>query len=951
MSKIRINELARELEVKPHRILDLLPGLGVAEKKTHSSSIDDDVALKVRTILGGGELDTSLETVTATAVEDAPAPEEVEEALTAIEQKTDKASKQVTGELEPEAASAAPLHQFTPRTVAPIRPPLAGQAPAAAAVTTPGTVITPSRTLGIPAKPVPSARPGQILSGPRQGLPGEAGKPPVSVVAGNVSPGAVLPGKPRPIPSPPPPTMTQGTGGMQSPGRPAAPPQGQPGTKPLVGQPAARPVVPPRPDLVARLQQTGKPLPGQPIAKPPMPGRPPSTPTPGQPIYRGPIRPGQPILKPGSQTGSPGLRPRPGTRPMHPTTPVPPGPAPAAPDRRRDAGKRTGRRRQDDVKEKDLRLMPRKEPELVQAVNKEITISEGITVKELSEKLGIRTNLVIKKLVDRKIFANINQTLDVKLAEDLSRDFGATTTQMSYEEESTFDLEMAEDTQDQLPRPPVVTIMGHVDHGKTSLLDAIRESNVVAGEFGGITQHIGAYWVERNARKIVFIDTPGHEAFTRMRARGARVTDIVVLVVAADDGVMPQTREAIDHARAAKVPMVVAINKIDKPEAQPDRIKQQLTELGLMPEEWGGNTVMVALSAKQKQNIDLLLEMLLLVADMQGLKANPNRPAVGTVLEAKLDRGRGPVATVLVRKGTLKVSDHFICGSVFSRVRAMFDDRGEALKEAGPSMPVEVLGLDEVPDVGDTFQVVTDTAKAKQIVVYRESKAREEQMKKGARVSLEQLHLLLKEGDVKELNLILKADVGGTCEVLSDALEKLSSEKVKVRVLHTGVGAITETDVLLASASNAVVVGFNVRPDKNAVAISDQENVDIRLHTIIYELTDEIRKAMAGLLDPVFKETFKGRAEVREVFRVSKAGTVAGCYVQEGSIARDCQVRLLRDNVVVHTGKVSSLRRFKDDVNEVRSGFECGISLHNYNDVKPNDVIEAFITEKLAAEI
>jgi translation initiation factor IF-2 len=424
-----------------------------------------------------------------------------------------------------------------------------------------------------------------------------------------------------------------------------------------------------------------------------------------------------------------------------------------------------------------------------------------------------------------------------------------------------------------------------------------------------------------------------------------------VLVVAADDGVMPQTKEAIDHARAAKVPIIVAINKIDKPDAQVDRIKQQLTEHGLMPEDWGGTTVTVPLSAKTRQNLDLLLEMILLVTDIQDFRSNPNRPAVGTVLEAQLDRGRGPVATVLVRKGTLRVGEYFICGSVFSRVRAMFDDRGTALKEAGPSMPVEVLGMDEVPEVGDTFQVVTDTAKAKQIVVYREAKDREEQMKKGARVTLETLAKSLKEGEIKELNIILKGDVGGTCEVLSETLKKLSTDKVRVRVLHTGVGAITETDVLLASASNAVVVGFNVRPDKNASSIADHEGVDIRLHTIIYELTDEIKKAMAGLLAPVIKETFKGRAEVRSTFRISKVGTIAGCYVLEGIVTRDCMLRLLRDNVVIFTGKLSSLKRFKDDASEVRAGYECGIGIANYNDLKVNDIIEAFITEKQAAVI
>jgi translation initiation factor IF-2 len=499
-------------------------------------------------------------------------------------------------------------------------------------------------------------------------------------------------------------------------------------------------------------------------------------------------------------------------------------------------------------------------------------------------------------------------------------------------------------------RPPVVTIMGHVDHGKTSLLDAIREANVAGREAGGITQHIGAYHVEKNGRKIVFIDTPGHEAFTRMRSRGAKVTDIVVLVVAADDGVMPQTIEAIDHAKAAGVPLIVAINKIDKPDAQPDRIKQQLADRGLLAEDWGGDVVMVPVSARAKTNLDLLLEMILLVADMQDLKANPARPAMGTVLEAQLDRGRGPVATVLVRNGTLKVGDYFICGSVFGRVRAMFDDRREQIREVLPSMPAEVIGLESMPEVGDTLQVVTDTAKAKQIVIYRESKAREQAMSKTNRITLDQLHDQLREGEVKDLNIILKTDVGGTAEVLSDTLQKLSNDKVKIRVLRSDVGAISESDVLLASASNAIIVGFNVRPDRAAQAVAEQEKVDIRLHTIIYELMDEIKKAMTGMLDPVFKEVYKGRAQVREVFRISKVGTVAGCVVDDGSITRSSDVRLLRDNIVIHTGKIDSLKRFKNDASEVKQGFECGISLVNYNDVKQGDVIEAFVTERVAHE-
>ncbi|MBI3208716.1 MAG: translation initiation factor IF-2 [Candidatus Solibacter usitatus] len=964
MIKIRINELARELEVKPSRIIELLPEYGVEEKKTHSSSIDEDVALKIRRQIlreagrdTGGEEEESTPSAPAVAVAEAvraePLSREVEPAA-ASTQAAPETTQQDQVSLQPTEPAA---ERVTTRPTIPIRPPLAGVTPVQQTPRDPPrpTIVAPvtppqpfaARQSTITAKPVPPpTKPGQILTGPRQSMPAPAAD------AAAARPDKPLPAGPVIRPSSP--IHTPAT-----PGRPIAQPQrpAQPASPVLVAQPVARPVVPPRPDLVARLQQQGqqKSSPSQPIARAPMPGRPPVSPAPGQPpsSYRGPLRPGQPILRPGMQPGSaPGMRPqRPGGRPMHPTAPLPAAPTLLPTDTRRDANKRAkDRHREVEVIEKDLQR--RKQiTEQVIAPNREITISEGLTVKELSEKLGIRANLVIKKLVDRKIFATINQTLDMKLAEDLSKDFGATTTQMTFEEESTFDLEMAEDSTDMLPRPPVVTIMGHVDHGKTSLLDGIRSTNVVAGEFGGITQHIGAYYVDHKGKRIVFIDTPGHAAFTRMRARGAKVTDIVILVVSADDGVMPQTREAIDHARAAKVPIIVAINKIDKPEANVERIKQQLTELGLMPEDWGGETVTVPLSAKTGQNLDLLLEMILLVTDIQNFRANPTRPAVGVVLEAQLDRGRGPVATVLVRKGTLRVGDYFVCGSVFSRVRAMFDDRGTAIKEAGPSMPVQVNGLDEVPDVGDTFQVVTDTAKAKQIVVYREAKTREEQMKKGSRVTLETLSQTFKDGEIKELNIILKADVGGTCEVLSDALHKLTTEKVKVRVLHTGVGAITETDVLLASASNGIIVGFNVRPEKNATALAEKETVDIRLHTIIYELTDEMKKAMAGLLAPVIKETFKGRAEVRDTFRITKVGTVAGCFVVDGIFNRECLVRLLRDNVVVHTGKISSLKRFKDDASEVRNGLECGISLANYNDVKPGDVIEAFVTEKVAAEI
>ncbi len=586
-------------------------------------------------------------------------------------------------------------------------------------------------------------------------------------------------------------------------------------------------------------------------------------------------------------------------------------------------------------------------------IDREITVAEGVTVKELSEKLGVKANLVIKKLVEtKKIFATINQTLDVKLTQDLAREFGASTNQVSYEQETTQDVELAEESKDLVRRAPVVTIMGHVDHGKTSLLDSIRQTNVAGREAGGITQHIGAYYIEKNGRKIVFIDTPGHQAFTRMRARGAKVTDIVVLVVSADDGVMPQTLEAIDHARAAKVPIIVAINKIDKPDAQPERVKQQLADRSLLAEDWGGDVVMVPVSAKTGQNLDLLLEMILLVSDMLDLKANPNRPALGTVLEAKLDKGRGPVATMLVRNGTLRTGDFFICGSLFNKVRAMFDDRGNAVKDAEPSMPVEVTGLESLPDVGDSFQVVSDTSKAKQITIYREAKARDAAMAKGARVAtLDSLHQQFKEGELKDLNLVIKADVGGTAEVLSDTLQALSNEKIRVRVLRAGVGAITEDDVLLASASDAIIIGFNVRPERNAQAVADQQKVDIRLHSIIYEVIDEVKLGMTGLLEPVFKETVQGHAEVRETFKISKVGTVAGCYVSDGLVRRDSQIRVRRNGDIVHTGRIEALKRFKNDASEVKNGVECGISLTNFNNIQAGDILEAFTMERIAAEM
>ena len=823
-------------------------------------------------------------------------------------------------------APAAPAVPGVPAPPPPPKSPPAAAAPAAPPPPKPAPAFP--RPAPPPPAPRPSGpRPGQILTGPRQPLPG--GELPRTAV--------VAPGIPKPpVLTPPARQQTQGPAASAPDAAPAPP------ARPLAGQPTARPVVPPSPEILRRLQQSQtRAVPGQPA--PPRPGMP----VPGQPIYPGARRTGAPG-RPGSPL--PGGRPLRGRGP-HPTTPVLEPPPPSA-DARRDAGKKRPTQRERELEREGI-LKPfgrKQEPMALPVVDKEIAISEGITAKELSEKLGVKANIVIKRLVERGVFATINQPLDMRLVEDLCRDFGARPTRMSYEEEAVQEVEQTEVAADLESRPPVVTVMGHVDHGKTSLLDAIRETNVADREAGGITQHIGAYSVDLNGRKVVFIDTPGHEAFTRMRARGARVTDIVVLVVAADDGVMPQTKEAIDHARAAAVPIIVAVNKIDKPDAQPDRVRQQLTELGLMPEDWGGDTPFVPVSAKQRQNIDLLLEMILLVADIQDLKANPNRPAVATVLEAKLDKGRGPVATVLVRNGTLRAGDYFLCGSVFGKIRALYNDLGQQVREAGPSMPVEIIGLESLPEVGDSLQVVTDVGKARQIAEFRETRAREAAQAR-TRVSLEQLHTQLREGEVKELNIILKADVGGTAEVLSETLQKLSTEKVQIRVIATGVGAITESDVDLADASDAIIIGFNVRPDRKAQERAEQEKVDIRLHTIIYELTDEIRKAMLGLLEPVYREVYRGRAEVKEIFRIAKVGTVAGCVVIDGVVARDADVRLLRDNAVVYTGRIESLKRFKNDAGEVRQGQDCGIALANYQDIKPGDIIEAFAKEKMAPDL
>ncbi|TAK19449.1 MAG: translation initiation factor IF-2 [Acidobacteria bacterium] len=714
---------------------------------------------------------------------------------------------------------------------------------------------------------------------------------------------------------------------------------------PVTGEaPAARPT-PPRPVLRAPVPQAPRPpqaatgnlaRPGGPGARPggPMGARPPiggPRPLPSQPV-----RPGQPAGAPGQRPGQPGQY-RPGGYGQRPPMGL----------RARGGGRRDDR--------PSMPMMQEAPPPITRI----ITLAEGMTVKDLAEKLEVKPKDVLKKLIDRRMVMTINATLDAETAKMISLAFGAEVIMRTFEEELTEVETEASNPEDLVTRAPVVTVMGHVDHGKTSLLDAIRTTKVADREAGGITQHIGAYSVEvgnaenKSKRRVVFLDTPGHAAFTMMRARGAKVTDIVVLVVAADDGVMPQTKEAIDHAKEAKVPIVVAINKIDKGDANPERVMRELAELGLQPEAWGGTTVMVNVSARQKTNIDQLLEMILLVADIGDLKANPKRLASGTVIESKLDKGRGPVAHVLVQDGTLHEGDVFIAGVVDGKVRALFDDRGQKIKAVGPSTPVEVLGISALPAPGDTFQVIDDPIKARQVITFRQAQQKDRQLgSKGGRLTLESLQAQMAEGDLKELAIIIKADVQGSAEVLADSLAKMSDAKVKIRIIHTGVGAINESDVLLASASKAIIIGFNVKPDRNAAEVAEREEVDIRHHSIIYNVTDEITKAMTGLLEPTLKESRVGVAEVRAVFKAGK-GTIAGCIVTQGEIKRGggFQARLIRDGKTVWTGKIISLRRFKDDVSEVKAGTECGIGLDRFSEIKERDVIELVSVEKVASTL
>src|SRR5258705_275635 len=774
-NQIRINELARELEVKAKAIIDYLPDAGVTEKKTHSSSIDVDAAERVRKHFRDA------------ADEEAAAEQKVV---------AEKAAKEA-------AAKAA---RMKPTVAAPPPAPAVAAAPRAPAVLDPAPPVAPLPPVSVVPKPAPATvMAAKVVSAVPPVPVKPAPVPPAATAKPATRPGVTASASPKPI-------------------APHSPAVAKPAPAPLAAsaRPATSPAVSARHGAATHPTSSAKSAP----------------------------KPNWNPLPPGARVNPPApLRPTASARPRAPT--------------------------------------PR-EP-------REITITEGVTVRDLAEKLDVRAKEVLKILLDRGIFASINQALDTAMATNLAESFNGIVKVLTFEQDVVQEVAREEKPENLEPRPPVVTVMGHVDHGKTSLLDVIRETEVAAGEAGGITQHIGASVVHIDGRKIVFVDTPGHEAFTRMRARVAKVTDILVLVVAADDGVIPQTQEAIDHARAAGVPIIVAINKIDKPEAQVERVKRQLSERGLMPEEWGGDTVMVEVSAKQKKNLNKLLEMILLVADLRELKSNPKAPAAGTVLESRVDKGRGAVATIMVQTGTLHTGDVFICGAVYGKVRAMFDDHGRPVRSAGPSTPVEVLGLQGAPEAGDQFQVA-DEARARHIVEFRQGKLREATLAKsaGARITLDQLHEQLKAGDVKELPLVIKADVQGSVEVLSEMLPKLSDDRVKLKIIHASIGAVTENDVLLASASGAIIVAFNVRPDRKASDLAQREGVEVRPHTIIYEVSDEIKKAMTGLLDPVFKETHLGRAEVRNTFRVKGVGMIAGCYVLDGVLKRDAEVRVLR---------------------------------------------------------
>jgi translation initiation factor IF-2 len=999
MTNVRVFQLARDLNLSSQEVVDRLRKLGV-EVKTASSSIDEDTADKLKRALKIDQLTSRKRRIYGS--EEDEAERELQEQAAAARIAAEKEERERAA-AEAAAAAEARKHK-KPRVAVPPPPPGAeakgadakapaptkappAEEPPPALIHPPGAPRLAPKVIA-PIAPVVEEEP--IEDEPEAEEPVDETPEPVEVeevaaveaVAPDEAPAveASAPAAPEPVkPTVPirPTAPIAPTAPVAAPAptaTPIAPPAPPAPTAPVAVAPPAA-VAPQAPAVVRPVPRVSGPV--RPIAPPPPPPprivqpRPVSTTAPGAPMAARPnlppptglARPVRPIAPPRSIAPRPAgphptsAHPSGGALPRspHPTAPgrpgmgAPPGSRPMSPFP--GAGMRPVGRPSPKRNDRTTRGVPppaAPERPTYSGPPRKITLTEGVTVKELGEKMAdVKGRDIMKALIQRGIMATVNQTLDQQVAVDLSKEFGYEASFQSFEEEVVQEQAPASNPEDLVQRAPVVTVMGHVDHGKTSLLDAIRTTTVAAKEAGGITQHIGAYHVDVGARKVVFLDTPGHEAFTLMRARGAKVTDIVILVVAADDGVMPQTVEAMDHARAAGVPIIVAVNKIDKPDAQPDRVKQQLSDRGLMPEEWGGTTVFVNVSAKKKQNLEQLLEMILLVADLGELKANPKRPAVGTVLEARLDKGRGPVATILVQDGVLAVGDTVVAGAVSGRVRAITDDQGARLTKAGPSTPVELQGLSGVPEPGDQFLVVTDLMKAQSIVAYRQLRLREKAMAASSKIKLEDLSRAIADGQLQELPLVIKADVQGSVEAVSDQLMKIPQQKIKLRIIRSGAGAISEGDVLLAAASDAVVIGFNVRPERKAQEAADRDKVELRLYTVIYDAVEDIKKALEGLLAPTIKEVRLGAAEVREAFKISKVGTIAGSFVTDGRVNRNAQVRLLRDNVVIHTGKVASLKRFKEDATEVKSGSECGIGIAGYNDIKPGDVIEFFTTEKV----
>jgi translation initiation factor IF-2 len=901
MGKTRVHLLAKELGIETKDLIAQLDKLGLRGRKAQSSLEDDEVA-RVRGALAAQEkpqVHVGEEKVVADRVVTAD-----DESLGEVQTHETIVERRVRANVIRRRTSRVEVpHAETPLPVEAQKP--SEEAPPLAVETTP---VVEEPVEEFPAEYIPEAEP--IPEEPSFVEPVAEAAPQAPVEAEAAEPSPVPEAAPIPEPEPTPAPVT-------------------PIAKPAVEKPA--PVQAPRGAIVLGridLKQTQR----IPLATPPPSAR---------------------RAVPGAST--------PAVAPGAPGEGVP-----AAAEGEAGKPAKSGRHKKRIVKKQDVlefreqdlragripkkkRALPGREQRKTEitvpkASKRVIKISEVITVGDLSREMGVKAGDLIKKLMSMGMMATINQMLDADTATLIASEFDHQVENVAFDADSALEVEhyVEEDEAALRARPPVVTIMGHVDHGKTSLLDAIRSTNVTAQEHGGITQHIGAYHVQVDGRSVTFLDTPGHEAFTAMRARGAKVTDIVVLVVAADDGVMPQTVEAINHARAAEVPIVVAVNKMDRPDADVERVKRGLAEYGLASEDWGGDTVFAPVSAKTHEGLPHLLEMVLLQADMLELKANPEKLSRGTIVEAKLDRGRGPVATVLVQEGTLHVGDAFVCGVFHGKVRAMIDDHGQKVDVAPPSVPVEILGLQGVPQAGDSFVAVADEAKARQVAEFRQSKQRETELVKSSKVSLEELYDQIKTGDVKELRVVLKADVQGSVEAITEALGRMSGDEVKLRVIHGSVGGITESDILLAAASNAIVIGFNVRPESKGAALAAREGVDVRLYTIIYEVVADLRAAMEGLLEPTYREQVHGRVEIRQTFNIQGVGTVAGCYVTEGKIQRGNQVRLTRDQVVVHEGKLATLKRFKDDVREVAAGYECGLSIEGFQNVKQGDVIEAY---------